>query len=198
MKKIVLIIGLLLYSFSINAQEEQEKGVFVSDTTWLKEIIKFPLGFAPEIKYEGYEDLRFAKSWRDKDHPDFWCYTFVWHIKGIQKFTAKDLEQQMGFYYDGLMKAVNKKKDFEVPKTTALIINTKGNGYDKADFVGKLNVYDAFNTQKMITLNLLAKVHNCEENNTSNISFRLSPQDFEGNIWEKFKDIELRDDVCED
>ncbi|WP_298894643.1 hypothetical protein [uncultured Psychroserpens sp.] len=198
MKKAVLIIGLLLYSFSINAQEEQEKGVFVSDTTWLKEIIKFPLGFAPEIKYEGYEDLRFAKKWRDKDHPDFWCYTFVWHIKGIQKFTAKDLEEQMGFYYDGLMKAVNKKKDFEVPKTTTLIINTKGNGYDNADFVGKLNVYDAFNTQKMITLNLLAKVHNCEENNTSNISFRLSPQDFEGNIWEKFKDIELRDNVCED
>ncbi|WP_298761206.1 hypothetical protein [uncultured Psychroserpens sp.] len=198
MKKAVLIIGLLLYSFSINAQEEQEKGVFVSDTTWLKEIIKFPLGFAPEIKYEGYEDLRFAKKWRDKDHPDFWCYTFVWHIKGIQKFTAKDLEEQMGFYYDGLMKAVNKKKDFEVPKTTTLIINTKENGYDNADFVGKLNVYDAFNTQKMITLNLLAKVYNCEENNTSNISFRLSPQDFEGHIWEKFKDIELRDDVCED
>ncbi|WP_298901699.1 hypothetical protein [uncultured Psychroserpens sp.] len=198
MKRILFVIILLLYSFTGFAQEEQEKGAFTSDTTWLKEIIKFPISFAPEIKYEGYEDLRFAKKWRDKDHPDFWCYTFVWHIEGIQKFTTQGLEKDLGFYYDGLMKAVNKKKEFTVPQTTVLMVNTKGAGYDTSDFVGKIHVYDSFNTEKMITLNVLAKVINCEKNNTSNIVFRLSPRDFGQDIWERFKAIELRKEICDD
>ena len=198
MKKAIIFILLLAQSLSVFSQEKQEKGAFVSDSTWLKEIIKFPISFAPEIKYKGYEDLRFAKQWRAKNHSDFWCYTFVWHVEGVQKFTAKQLEKDLGYYYDGLMKAVNKKKEFTIPKTTVLIVNTKGFGYDTSDFVGKIRVYDSFNTEKMITLNVLAKVINCDENNTSNIIFRLSPKDFDQEIWKRFKTIELRKDICRD
>lgn len=197
MKNRILTIAFLICSIiAFGQEEEKELGILESDTTWLKEIIKFPIGFAPEIKYEGYEDLRFAKNWRDKDHENFWCYMFVWHIEGIEKLTAKDLEQQIKFYYDGIMKAVNKKKDFQVPETTVLFI--KANGEDKdVDYIGKIRVYDSFNTESMMTLNVRVKAFDCDKNNTSNIEFRLSPQDFNQSIWERFKEIKLRDDSCE-
>ena len=159
---------------SVNAQNhsEQEIGVLESDSTWLKEIIRFPIGFAPEITYEGYEDLRFSKKWRDNAHEDFWCYMFVWHVENSQELSTTNLEQQMKFYYDGLMKAVNKKKDFEVPETTVLFIKNEGDNRD-VDFIGKLQVYDSFNTEAMITLNVRVKTHHCVGTKTTDIVFRF-------------------------
>ncbi|MEH6538014.1 MAG: hypothetical protein V7719_16550 [Psychroserpens sp.] len=197
MKNSILTIAFLLCSMIALGQEEKALGVLESDTTWLKEVIKFPIGFAPEIKYkEGYEDLRFAKKWRDKTHEDFWCYLFAWHIKRIEKLTVKDLEQQVKFYYDGLMKAVNKKKDFEVPETTVLFIKAENDNMN-VDYIGKIRVYDSFTSEAMMTLNVQVKVHYCEDTNRSNVIFRLSPQDFNHEIWQRFKEITLKADVCQ-
>jgi hypothetical protein len=44
--------------------EETEKHIDVlqSPEGWLKESFDFPLGFAPSIKFSGFEELRFAKT----------------------------------------------------------------------------------------------------------------------------------------
>lgn len=178
------------------SQEEQLRGAFESDTTWLKEIIKFPIGFAPEITYEGYEDLRFAKSWRDKEHPDFWCYTFVWHVKGIQKPSKKEFEHQLKSYYDGLMTAVNKKKDYIIPETKVRLISNV-NDETNNGIIGEIRVYDSFNTENVITLNVQIKSYFCENKQETMMVFRLSPQAFDGPIWERFNDIKIRTDICD-
>lgn len=186
----------LFYFISIMSgfsQEEQQLGVLESDSTWVKEIIKFPIGFAPEIKYTGYEDLRFAKQWRNQDSEDFWCYMFVWHVDGIQNPTVDSLEKDVQFYYDGIMKAVNKKKDFIVPKTKVGF--TKSNN-TAIDFVGKIDVYDSFNVEKMITLNVQVKTYYCDTNNTTNIMFKLSPQSFDKDIWTRFNEIKIKTGIC--
>lgn len=197
MKNRILTIVFLLCSIITFGQEEKSLGVLKSDTTWLKEIIEFPIGFAPEIKYTtGYEDLRFAKKWRDKTHDDFWCYMFAWHIKTHEKQTVEILEANIKSYYDGLMGVVNKKKDFKVPETTVLFIKTEDNNED-SDFIGKLYVYDSFTLEAMITLNVKAKVHYCEQNESTTILFRLSPQSFKHQTWERFNEVTLIDNLCE-
>ncbi len=113
MKNIVIIISLLLHSITIFGQEEQILEVFKTDSTWTKEFIKFPIGFAPDINYEGYEDLRFAEGWAKKDSPEFWSYIFAWHINGNQEQTVEKLETNLKLYFNGLMTAVNKKKIFK-------------------------------------------------------------------------------------
>ncbi|WP_431134077.1 hypothetical protein [Psychroserpens mesophilus] len=176
-------------------QEENTLGVFESDTTWLKEIIKFPIHFAPEIKYEGYEDLRFAKKWREETHEDFWCYTFAWHIKKLEKQSTNMLEETIKSYYDGLMTAVNKKEHFKVPETTVLFLKTDERNED-TDFLGKIYVYDSFITEDMITLNVRVKEYYCKDKKSSTVVFRLSPQNFDHDIWERFKKIKLKSDIC--
>ncbi len=85
-----IILLLLLVCFKINfAQTEHHLGVFVTDSTWTKEILKFPLGFARDIPYEGYEDLRFHEGWAKKQSDGFWAYIFAWHVKGKQKTTIR-------------------------------------------------------------------------------------------------------------
>lgn len=181
---------------SFSFAQEEHLGVFESDTTWLKEIITFPIGFAPEIKYDGYEDLRFAKKWRDSTHEDFWSYTFAWHITSFEEPNENILETEIKYYYDGIMKAVNKKKDFKVPETTVLFIKT--NSEDKVvDYIGKIYVYDSFNTERMITLNIRVKVNHCNPKKSTTIVFRISPQDFSHSIWNRFNDVKLKPDYCD-
>ncbi|WP_299336712.1 hypothetical protein [uncultured Psychroserpens sp.] len=194
MKKVIIVIAVLFCCSGAYTQEKHDYEAFQADEIWLKEIIKFPISFAPEIKYEGYEDLRFAKDWRKTEHEDFWCYTFAWHVKTIETQTAEGLETNIKLYYDGLMGAVNKKKNFQVPETTALFIKTEG---EDTDFKGKIRVYDSFNSEDMMTLNVLVNVNYCKDSDSSVIIFRLSPQSFDHDIWERFKTVKLKTDICE-
>lgn len=194
MKNRIFTVVLFLCAILTFGQEEEQLGVLESDTTWLKEIIKFPISFAPEIKYEGYEDLRFAKKWRDNAHEDFWSYMFAWHIKSNEKQTVALLETNIKFYYDGIMKAVNKKKDFVVPETTVLFIKTENN--KDFDFIGKLYVYDSFTSEAMMTLNVRVKVRYCDQTESSTVLFKLSPQSFNHKVWERFNEVTLIEDLC--
>lgn len=112
---------------------------------------------------------------------------FAWHINRNEQRTASLLEKNIKFYYDGIMKAVNKKKDFEVPETTVLFIKTENN--KDTDFIGKLYVYDSFTSEAIMTLNVRVKTHYCEETESSTILFKLSPQGFEHEIWKRFNEV---------
>lgn len=196
MNKRILILICLTFSMLGFTQEEKIEGVFKKDTLWLEEIITFPFGFAPEIKYEGYEDLRFSKSWRDSKSEEFWSYMFTWHVKGKVNLSAESLKKNIELYYNGLMQAVNKKKDFEVPKTEALFVKNSSKNED-FDFSGHLKTYDSFTTEAMVRFNVKVKYFYCKNTNTSEIVFRVSPQSFDHNIWSKFNTVEFKDDWCD-
>lgn len=196
MKNTFLVLtSIIIVSFSF-AQEEQSLGVFESDTTWLEEIIPFPISFAPEINYDGYEDLRFAKHWRDSSHVEFWTYTFAWHISSFEEPDEKIIETNIKYYYDGIMKAVNKKKGFEVPETTVLFIKANQE-HESVDYIGKIYVYDSFNSEDMITLNVRVKVHHCHPKKSTTIVFQMSPQGFRHGIWNQFQEVKLKPDYCD-
>ena len=47
---------------------------------WRGETIPFPLGFAPELAYQGVEELRFPPGFLDPGASHFWSYAFVWIV----------------------------------------------------------------------------------------------------------------------
>src|SRR5690348_7269453 len=49
---------------------------------WRREVIPFPLDFAPEIGYRGVEELRFAPRFFDPAAPTYWSYAFAWLLEG--------------------------------------------------------------------------------------------------------------------
>jgi len=93
------------------------------------------------------------------------------------------------------MRAVNKKKEFQVPETTVLFIENDSN--EKGiDYKGKIRVYDSFTSEDMITLNVTVKIHHCENSKTKTIVFRLSTQNFNHNVWKKFNEIKMKANHC--
>ena len=59
MKKCLLGLILLCQAIVLIAQEKKDVNLFKTDSTWFKETIKFPINFAQNIKFEGFEELRF-------------------------------------------------------------------------------------------------------------------------------------------
>ena len=197
MKKKIFTILLILFVGLVFSQEEDIQEVFTTDSTWIKEIIKFPIGFAQDIKYEGFEDLRFPQGWSKEDSPNFWSYVWAWNINSIEEPTTSDLEKNTQLYFDGLLGLdFYKINDIKVPRTNAVFIKketVKGN----QQFVGKVKTFDTRYTKQPMTLNVLVQHYYCEVKKKTIIVFRYSPKPFDDNVWNKLKEVKLRADACQ-
>lgn len=197
MKKEITIAMLLLCSVLAFAQDEKDLDILEADSTWLKEIIKFPLSFAQDINYKGYEDLRFAKDWSKPEGSEFFTYAFVWNINLIEMPTINMLEDNMKLYYDGLMAAVNKDENFTIPESVIHFSKKENINKKLPYFIGEMKVYDSFFTKKIITLFANVETIYCKEQNKYLMLFRISSLNFENSIWKKLQDVTLIETACE-
>ncbi|WP_111682576.1 hypothetical protein [Winogradskyella tangerina] len=195
MKQFFVLLA-LLYSFSAFAQDHKDKEILVADSTWSKELIMFPLGFAPEIDYEGYEDIRFAKGWNDPKGDSFFTYAFVWNINLEEPPNASMLNEYMALYYDGLMTAVNKDQSVTVPDSE-IKFEIDEDSSDALNFKGIMKVYDAFFTKKIITLYAKVESFYCIDQNKYMLLFRISTLDYQSTIWNQLQTIQLTANHCD-
>ena len=138
MKKYSLFFLLMTLAVSALAQEKERSDLLITDSTWTKEVFPFPLSFAPEIPFEGFEEARFPKRWSDSTSAEHWSYVFAWDIKRQSEWTARELEDHLQSYFNGLM---------QWQHTNALLINT-GNKNGIARYTGKIKTFDAFFSKK--------------------------------------------------
>lgn len=197
MNKIVVLFILVSCSLFSFGQQKQETNVIQADSTWAKEIIEIPFWFAPEINYNGHEDIRFAKGWEKIDSPGFWTYAFAWNINLKTKPSAKFFEDNLKFYFDGLMKVVNKDTLFTIPKTKALFVE-KGHKNKVTTFTGTLEIYDAFTSKKTIILNVTVECYYCKKTKTFVPLLKFSPKDFKHESWEMLKQVTLNPNFCKE
>lgn len=195
MKKSLITLFILCYSMVAFCQKEPSANLLKADSTWIKEIIPFPIGFAQELDYEGIEEIRFAPGWAKEDSPELWSYVFVWHVSFKKDPTAKDLEKEMQLYFDGLMSPGDQAPEAKAVPTTALIIETE-TGKADSNYIGKIRTFDRFRSKQMMTLNLSVEKHYCEDKNI-NIIFRFSPKEFDHDVWNKLKTVKLHANSCD-
>ncbi len=179
----------------LTGKEVEKVSLLITESTWGKEVFTFPLRFAKEIKYEGFEEAHFPKGWRKEDSNEFWSYAFVWSINYNREITAKELETNLQIYFDGLMKSVNKEKGKTLPKTVAKINKTVDSS-GILNFSGTINIYDSFVTNKPLLLNVNVEKQDCKRIKKSLVLFRFSPKGFDNTIWLILKKIKLRENSC--
>jgi hypothetical protein len=186
------IFAILLFAFSssfILAQEPES--VLTAPDTWQSEIIPFPIGFAREIEYKGFEELRFSPGWSDTTSQEFWAYMFVWYIEQDEPLTEQKLTASFNLYYDGLMNIdLNNRNDStglnQLDKTICLFIKTE------EGFSGKMRVFDRFFTKEYIVLNIKVRETFCPKMNKQIISCEISPQAFDHEVWDIFDQVKLK------
>ncbi len=150
---------------------------------WRAEVIPFPLEFAPEIKLQGVEELRFAPGMFDADSETYFTYTFVWWLEGKYEFSSEALEQLLLSYFQGLYKAVSKQqKDFS--QFSVSLSSLARVGEPPSIYAGQIDWIDPFTTEERLLLNLRADRWFCREDEHTAVFFRLSPQPYIHDNWQ--------------
>lgn len=164
---------------------------------WGIERFLLPAGFAPDIKYKGVEDIRFAPGWAKKTSEDYWSYLFLWYLDGDIKLTASDIGQYLRDYYTGLVNvngsAIPKEKIIPVDASIHAIESL---AKDQQRFQGTVTMTD-YMQQKKIILNATIHVLACKHSGKTYVIHELSPQSFQHEIWKRM-DLIREQFVCAD
>jgi hypothetical protein len=164
---------------------------------WKTETIPFPLEFAPEIRLQGVEELRFAPGMFKPDQPGYWSYAFAWWLDGEPALGQAELEQSLLAYFQGLTTAVGKEKGRKIdPGRFRVTVRPSSGapakeGHNVQAFSGTAELYDAFATGKPISLNMEIWVWDCPVAGKRVALVLASPRPTSEPIW---KDLAQRRD----
>lgn len=185
---VITLVSSLVFSTAVFSQA-QDSILLKTSAEWRSELLKFPISFAPELDYVGYEDVRFAKGWSKKDSEEFWAYMFAWYIEEDPELTPEKIASDMEAYYDGLMQLISRNDDTsktKLKKTLALFTEVK-----KGKFIGKVQLYDAFFLKERTLLNFKVDSYYCADDNRHYVLFKISPKPYSHSIWADFDTIEI-------
>lgn len=183
-KTIISLICFACFSITNQAQvgkEKEELSIFENPNNWKQEIIKFPIDWAPKLKLTGFEELLFTPKWSDPQSDEFWSLLIGWKVNTNAPLTLKEIEYNLYSYFDGLMKPNHWAKKFPEPK---VILKNHKNSFN-----GIMTFFDGFHTGKVITVNIQGDQHFFKDHKKSIVSFRLSPQNYNSEVWNSLNNI---------
>jgi hypothetical protein len=183
MKQTLTILFTLFLSSTGFAQDDKDFKIFKNTKNWKREMIKFPVEWAPTLNVTGFEELLFTPKWSDSKNEEFWSLVIGWKIDTSNALELKKIESNFKAYFDGLMIPNHWAKKFPKP-----VVNFKKS---ENGFVGKMTFFDGFHTGKVITVNIKGKQLFSQKNNESVIVFRLSTKEFSNKVWNSLNDIQL-------
>jgi hypothetical protein len=160
---------------------------------WRQETIPFPLEFAPELPYQGVEELRFSPGMFKPDQGGYWSYAFVWWLDGRPTLDATELSSSLTRYFTGLCTSVAKEKGQAIdPAKVSASLHGMTDSPRKLEhavraFAGTVNSYDPFATGKPIVLNVEAWVWDCDRSGKRAVLVLASPQPESAPIWSSLR-----------
>jgi len=194
MRKTLSIFAFLFSCIVTFGQKQKEVNLIQVDSTWGKEVFKFPIPFANDIQYEGAVEVRFPpKGWRDPNHSNFWLYAYAWKVNLNRSVNAKELASNLEKYFDGL-NGVGVLKHMDEHKASANIVETKSNKRSSF-FYGDIKTYDRFATNESIILHVLIESYYCKKEKETTILFKFSPKEPEHKVWEMLKRITIHSNI---
>lgn len=186
---LVLVLG--FFAGAVQAEELEIPFFLPAPEGWNTETISFPLGFAPELDYKGFEELRFTPGMFKQDQDDFWAYVFVWWIPADTEISAAQLQKDLDAYYHGLNHTKNEGREGqpEIPAVHSVVNAVDTPEGEPLRFTGTIDTFDSFVTQEPISLNFRAEVIACAAQGRVAVFFELSPQPTTHAVWTDLQKI---------
>jgi hypothetical protein len=193
----LIFIGILLFLFSplyVSAQQAEALSILKAEENWGKEIIQFPVDWAPGMTLNGFEELRFAPGWADPESEQFWTLVMAWSVASDAPLSTKDITHNLERYFTGLMIPNHWATQFPDP---VLILKNHKNNEESADLTGKMKFFDGFHTGKMISANIKAEQFFCEDKQRTYVLLRFSPKTYDHPVWDALQGIRSISDLCD-
>ena len=126
---------------------------------WRYEKVDLPLSFAPDIPFEGFEELRFAPGMFNPKAPDYFSYFLVAAITNKKTLSKEELKTFLVAYYKGLCTTVSKAKKLTIDIDEITVALSEKNTATSTlntiqNYTAKAVLFDVFNTGEKIELHL--------------------------------------------
>ncbi len=148
---------------------------------WRTETIPFPLSFAPDLPYQGIEELRFAPGMFEAESETFWSYGFAWWIRDEDPSDAASLGEHLETYFRGL---AGGDPSFEQATFEVALEESDDRGV-----VGTAHILDSFTTHEQVRLNVQVQRLPCWSVGRQLVFFALSPQGQDHRVWDELASI---------
>lgn len=198
MLRAILMLCTLLMTVPALAQESDSLPFHVpAPDRWAKETIPLPPDFAPDMKWKGVEELRFAPRWMKADSATFFSYALLFWLPGDQKVDAETLESQLLVYYRGLAKAVSESKEQLIDVATFTVtvkadstkVARRGSGEEVTAFTGELKWIEPFTTGKEQDLRMEIHAWRSLDPAGRCVFICASPQPQAAEVWKSLRGI---------
>jgi len=161
-------------------------------TGWTQENYTFPLDFAKDLPYKGYEDARFSPFWGYNTNDEFWAYVVIWWLNDTPVFNEKMLEQALQQYYTGLARKsrpgrANPSDSLSLAKVSVTKAMTDSS--DAATYNASATIYDGNISMSQLDINLKIHLMSCEKGKATVIIYEISPKDYSDSVWQTLDKI---------
>jgi hypothetical protein len=159
---------------------------YSAPNNWSKEILVFPLDFAPAIQYHGFEELRFAPGWGDSTSYQKWGYTLLWWLNDSTTITEEGLKTDLESYYTGLSRrrAIADKQDTTAFRPAqALVQKTTTLKGELETYYATLFFYDAQVTRRPGELYFKINVKECVDKTKTMLFIEVAENSYTAPIW---------------
>ncbi len=149
---------------------------------WRREVIHFPLDFAPAIAHRGIEEIRFAPQFFDAKAPTYWSYVFAWALDDDAPLDRAGIERNLVAYFRGLDEAVGgaKHQTFAATRYQARL---EGDG----PWHGTVDAYDPFTTGAPLTLHVRVEPQRCVAPKQL-LAVTASPRPEDDPVWRELEE----------
>lgn len=178
---------------SVNSAQDSERPAlkYFTDVPegWRSEVLPFPLSFAPELDYQGVEELLFAPGMFKPEAPDFFSYAFLWIADGEKLPNEEKLKKDLDLYYYGLQKAVHKPSTQPV---TVKLTPLENESPDSVFYSGSIDWVEPFQTKQPQTLIFDAEFWRCDSGKQWGAYFIVVPDGTSDGVVKALKDLKYR------
>lgn len=158
---------------------------------WHAERSTFPIDFAPQIRYNGIQDARYAPGCEDTASQDYWTYAFLWCLNGKVKVNVGTIEKNLSAYYTSLVASNIKKRNIPASQqspTSTSFKKVKTVPGDLKTFTGTVEMLD-YISQIPIELYCLVHVKTSADHKHTYIFHEFSLKPYSDKSWQKLDEI---------
>ena len=192
MKKIILSFIFSACILTLSFAQQKTPTIFKGPADWGFERMDFPLGFAPGIKFTGYEEIRFAPGWMDTTSANYFTYAYVVCIDGQKNFQKADIKNFLDTYYKGLCISIGQSKKL-TPDTSSVnaevtdipVVSGSGN----TSFTAVLPYFDTFSNGRKISLYLELDYTIKTDANKTYLTILVSASKDNKDVWNKLHEV---------
>ncbi|PHS03227.1 MAG: hypothetical protein COA78_18625 [Blastopirellula sp.] len=192
----LVVMGLGSNAYSTKCRAEEPQFEFKTPAGWRSERFALPAKFAPQMKFTGVEELRFAPGMYQRKAEDFLSYLFVFALENEGEINQAALQTELTAYYRGLSALVLKKKANDLAGSTTVKLElSKARQELSADWVkvksysGTVAWTEPFVTKKQQKLLITVDQFSVKGQQHQFVFVCASPANRDANIWKTLHQI---------